>query len=352
MDKGIWGEKSKYFYELGPDSIFKAVENHKFRPTGRILSLNSMENRVYEIECEETTLVAKFYRPGRWSREQIQEEHDFLIELNNQELPVCPPLLFKDKSLFNLDSLDIYYTLFPKMGGRLKDELQDEEIIKLGHTLARLHQVGKSKKSHHRLSLTPELYIKHNLNYLIQEKKLPSYLITQYQKVCIELFDFSLPYFKGIEMQRIHGDCHFGNILWRDEKLLLVDFDDMVVGPAIQDLWPMIPADDPESKLKRSLLWESYQEINPLNLREIKLLPFLRAMRVINFAAWIAKRFEDPAFQNNFSFFGTESYWKEQIQILEEIKFSLRSLDDSPQEIDNSYVENDGPWTPPIDWED
>lgn len=345
----MWGEESQFFYELGPDIILNSIDQLGLKTTGRVLALNSMENRVYDIECDDCSVVAKFYRPGRWSFDQIKEEHIFLADLIDQEIPVATPLIFKGETLFKVSDKNIFYSVSQKRGGRLKDELNDEELVKLGHTIARLHQVGKSKKTSHRLSLTPESFISENVAYLLKDKKIPKHLTSQYQTLTNELFSQAISSFNKVELQRIHGDCHFGNILWRDEEFFLVDFDDMVNGPCVQDLWPMVPADDPDSVLKRAILWDAYQEINPLAASELKLVPLLRAMRVINYAAWISKRYSDPAFTNAFPTFGTESYWKEQIQILQEILSAVNKKDN--EEVFYSYEENE-PWTPPIDWDE
>ncbi len=347
--QSMWGEKSQFFYELDPDTVLNSLDQLGLKTTGRVLTLNSMENRVYDIECDKLSVVAKFYRPGRWSKDQILEEHTFLTDLIDQEIPVSAPLVFNKETLFTVPNKNIFFTLFLKRGGRLKDELNDEEIIKLGHTIARLHQVGKSKSATHRLSLTPKIFINDNVTYLLENNKIPGHLISQYKSLSSKLLNTAIKYFQNISFQRIHGDCHFGNILWRDEEFFLVDFDDAVNGPCIQDLWPMIPADDPDSVIKRALLWDAYKEINVLAENEIKLVPILRAMRVINYAAWIAKRFSDPAFVNTFPMFGSESYWKEQIQILQEIDSAINTKDN--EQVFYSYEENE-PWTPPLDWEE
>ncbi len=324
----MWGEGgTKFFYELGPDQIMAAVEQLGLSPTGRVLALNSLENRVYEIELSHPVndgpqghfVVAKFYRPGRWTREQILEEHEFILDLEAEEIPVCAPLKFKGRTLSELSDQKIYYALFPKKGGRLSDELSDFQIENLGRLLARVHAVGRGKEAKHRLRLGPDTFALANLDFLEKSQTLPPHLMTSYQTTVHRLVDAMRPLFEKHPMQRLHGDCHMGNLLWRDEQVVMVDFDDMVVGPVAQDLWPILPGNDEHSNQQRALLIEAYESMGPFDHSQTRLFTPLKALRSINYASWIARRFEDPIFKQTFTWFGTDAYWQEQVHYLQQL---------------------------------
>ncbi len=325
--KSLWGDgETKSFHQLNPDNVLESVEKLSLKPTGRCLPLNSMENRVYEIEIEnqekssETQfVVAKFYRPGRWTQQQIQEEHDFLWDLEEHELPVITPLKFHGKTLFKTPQGNLLYTIFPKKGGRTRDELDDQRILRLGRFMGRLHSIGRSRSSYHRLDLSLETYGENNLSFLLNAELVPTHLRKNYENLSLQIFNLSKPLFAGIESQRIHGDCHWGNIIWEeDERPFFIDFDDMVKGPCVQDIWLTIPGRDHESQQKRELLLEGYQEFNTFNRRELKLIETLRSLRFIHFSAWIGKRWEDPSFKNAFPHYGNEYYWETQLCDLKE----------------------------------
>ncbi len=326
-----WGNKeTEYFYKLTPEAIMDAVEYFDLRPTGRTLPLNSMENRVYEIEIEnpdaktpsENFVISKFYRPGRWNKEQIQEEHDFLNDLIKAEIPAIAPIMHNGESVFTHKETGLLFCLFPKKGGRHKDELQDEEIEILGRTLARLHTVGKQKVASHRVQLTPKTYGEGNLEMILEADVLPNHLRETYTNYVNQIVSLSSPLFEGRELQRIHGDCHWGNVLWdlgsEVAKPFFVDFDDMVRGFPVQDIWLLIPGRDREAMSQRNLLLGAYDEIAHFDYSSLKLVEPLRTLRYIHFTAWITKRWEDPSFKNAFPQFGTEAYWETQTADLRE----------------------------------
>lgn len=334
MTKNLWGNNvTQFFFELSPDLVLDTVEKLGFRTTGRVLTMNSMENRVYEVEIEsdsdnpsDHSKIIKFYRPGRWSKAQIQEEHDFLLDLKEFEVPVIAPLEFDGKTLFTLPEPELFYTVFLKQGGRAPDEFSDEEIEQVGRLLARLHNVGSMKKAHHRLHLTPDVYLKSNLDFLVGQKIVPSHLEQSYKTVLETIYNLTKDSFKNITTQRIHGDCHLGNILKRGDVFHLIDFDDMVVGPAVQDMWLLLPGRDEYAENLRSKLLEAYTSMRDFNYEELRLTEVLRTLRMINYSAWIAKRFDDPAFKNAFPFFESPSYWEGQINDLREQIYHLENL--------------------------
>lgn len=319
-----WGSSStQFFFSLTPERILEAVESSGIRCSGRCLQLNSMENRVYELEIERDEpgkgefRIAKFYRPGRWTREQILEEHQFLTQLSEYDIPVVAPLQLPSGETLGTTE-DLFFALFPKQGGRIPDELDDEQLARVGRLIARLHGVGATSQAEHRIRLDPQTYGRENLAFLIEGEHLPAHLEESYETVVDQICDATESWFDEASYQRIHGDCHFGNILWGTEGPFLVDFDDMVRGPAVQDLWLVIPGRDEESKRQLDLLVTAYEGMREFDRSTLRLIEPLRALRMVHFSAWIAKRWEDKAFQQTFIEFGTEKYWQEELFALRE----------------------------------
>jgi len=335
MTSNLWGNnQTQFFFELNPDLVLDTVESLGYKTTGRVLTMNSMENRVYEVEIESDSdnpsdhfKIIKFYRPGRWSKIQIQEEHDFLADLSEFEVPVIAPIQFDGQSLFTMKELELYFTVFNKQGGRAPDEFTNEEIEQVGRLLARLHNVGSMKDAPHRLKLTPEVYLKSNMDFLLDQKIIPSHLEKMYKDVLEQIYSLTKNRFKNISYQRIHGDCHLGNIIRRGDVFYLIDFDDMVMGPCVQDMWLLLPGRDEYAENLRSRLIESYMTMRDFNFEELRLTETLRTLRMINYSAWIAKRYEDPAFKNAFPFFEQPSYWEGQINDLREQIYHLSEND-------------------------
>ncbi len=322
MTNYIWGDgETKFFFELTPDVVLSAIDSLGFKTTGRCSALNSMENRVYEVEIDipaseakspsDHFIVAKFYRPGRWNKTQIAEEHTFMFDLQAAEVPVVAPLQFAGKSLFTIPQHEIYYALFPKKGGRFKNELSPEECEVLGRTLARLHNCGEQRKAPSRVVINPENFGLKNLSFLLETKTLPMTLEKNYSETVKNICKQVEPLFKNIKTHRIHGDCHFGNMIWREEEgLFLVDFDDMLTGPAIQDIWLCTPGDEDYDLRQRDILLEAYESMRSFDDKELKLVEPLRTLRMMHFSTWIAKRYEDESFKKAFPHFGTLSYWE------------------------------------------
>ncbi len=322
MDKSIWGDtETQFFHELTPDIILNSVEELGYIPTGRCLALNSMENRVYEVEVEkgegEEFLIIKFYRPGRWSKDQILEEHEFLFDLESSDIPVVSPFKLEGLSLFKCSTTNLYYSISPKMGGRMAQDLNLEQLEIVGRTLARLHNVGESKKSHHRLTINSETFAKNNLNYLITHHHIPEHLKNKYSDLVQKISDLSDSFFQTSEKIRIHGDCHWGNMIVRDDQIYLIDFDDMLVGPPVQDLWLIEPGFDEESLRRREIILSAYEQMRSFDRSSLKYIELLRALRFIHFSSWIAKRWNDQAFKNAFPHFGDVNYWDVQINDLQ-----------------------------------
>jgi Ser/Thr protein kinase RdoA (MazF antagonist) len=317
------------FFTLTPHRVLDAVEKMGVRCTGRCTPLNSMENRVYEVEIEvdeskvespsDRFRVVKFYRPGRWSRAQIQEEHDFLLSLEQQELPVIAPVVSeKGESVLEVEELGVYGALFLKRGGRTEPELGDNKLERLGRLLARVHAVGATRNALVRPHFTPQTYGRNNLQFLLERGFVPLEVRQNYEQLVEMVVTFLEAQWPKESMQRIHGDCHIGNILWQEDAPLLLDFDDMVIGPPVQDLWLILPGRDEEAQRQRDVLLYAYEQMRSFDRSSWRLVEGLRALRFIHFSAWIGKRWEDPSFQKIFPQYGTPQYWREQIANLQE----------------------------------
>jgi len=320
--------ETRFFFEITPERILDAVETIGVRATGRFLALNSMENRVYEVEIEldekpkkpsDAFRVIKFYRPGRWTREQIAEEHEFLLDLVEYEIPVVAPLKNAEgETVFQVPGMEIYFAVFRKQGGRNPAELDDAQMLQVGRLLARLHSVGSTKRAPHRLRVSPENVAIRSLDFLLESKILPPEIELSYEQLVRQIVAVSGPWFGGVPLQRIHNDCHLGNLLWGDEGPFWVDFDDMAEGPCVQDVWLFLPGRDEYAQAKLQLLLEGYEQMRAFDRSTLRLIEPLRAMRMIYFTAWIGKRWEDPAFKRAFVEYNTPKYWREQLSQLQE----------------------------------
>ncbi len=324
-----WGsDETQYFYALTPDRVLDAVEKSLgVRCTGRSMAHASMENRVYELQLDleegrpkhEQNIIVKFYRPGRWTAEQILEEHRFLKALAADEIPVVAPLTFVDGStLHRLADASIYYSVFPKVGGRSPQELTGEDLERIGRLLARMHNVGAQQKVEHRLTLSPQLYLDKNLSFLLEQKLIPESLRAQFQAWADRVRPRMEADFLGIPLLQIHGDCHLGNLLQFREGFFWVDFDDSVRGPAVQDIWLLLPGRDNYAREMLERLISAYEMMRPFPRESLRLIESLRALRMIHFAAWIGHRRDDPAFQRAFPDYGTDRYWQQLWQDLRE----------------------------------
>lgn len=304
------------FQHLLPEVIFDACESLGGRCTGRFLALNAMENRVYDIEMEdEANRIIKFYRPGRWDRATILAEHDFLKACEKAEVPVvCPLTDAKGETLLEING--ILFTLFPKRPGRLEPELNAEQLKRLGRFLGRIHNAGTEFKKVSRLRLDPKTYGRDSVDYLLKENLLAPGLSAIYTRYANDICTLIEPLFKSAELVLTHGDCHAGNVLWKDDNPYFIDFDDMLYAPPVQDMWMLIGGDDEIAMKNRDVLIDAYEEIREFDFTSLKLIEPLRALRLIYFSTWIARRREDGAFKAAFPHFGTEKYWQQQIEHL------------------------------------
>ena len=329
-----WAAVSDFFFALTPDWVLKAVEAGGFEPTGHCSPLTCLENRVYDLRLEGGQhVVAKFYRPGRWSREAILDEHRYLAQLREAEIPVCAPLAFADgDTLHQVEG--IHYAVWRRTGGRAPDEFDDEQIAVLGRLLARIHNVGAAGEAPHRPRLDARRAAFEPLALLAERGSLPPQCARRYQAAVEEVARLYDAWSEGVPVHRIHGDCHVGNLLKGDEGWFFLDFDDFVVGPAVQDVWMLLPGRDADGARQRALLVEAYQQFRDFDPRWLRLVEPLRAFRFVFYAAWIARRWQDPAFPDAFPHFGTTQYWESETSDLEEhVERLLRGGEEVPAEL-------------------
>jgi len=311
------------FFSLTPDRVLDAVEVGGLKCTGRCLPLRAFENRVYEVELEDDRrLVVKFYRPGRWSRETILDEHAFLAELESAEVPAVPPMdLGKGSTLEEIEG--IFYAAFPKVRGRTLDEADAEGLRRIGRLIGRMHAIGAARDARHRPRLTVERYVHEPLEVLTAGRIIPSPLDGRYRDVALRIADLAAPMLTRARTQRIHGDLHWGNLLWPADGPVLLDFDDFLVGPPVQDLWLLARGDSEEARKARDQIVEGYELFRELDRATLALCEPLRALRIIYMSAWIARRWDDPSFRTGFPTFETPGYWSTEYEALYNIYESL-----------------------------
>jgi len=310
-----------------------AVESQGFCCDCRVFALNSYENRVYQVGIEEALpIIAKFYRPDRWSVGQIDEEHRFCFELVEQELPVVAPWRNQaGESLFRYG--DFLFALYPRQGGYAPEFDSLDNLLILGRMLGRIHAVGAVQPFLHRPQLDSRTF-GHASAALILERFIPVDYRASYEAVTRQLLESVDDIMNGLEdvrLIRTHGDCHAGNILWRDDAPHFVDFDDARSAPAVQDLWMMLSGDRMRQTAQLQSLMEGYREFCSFDPRELRLIESLRALRMLHYSAWIGSRWDDPAFPAAFPWFNTVNYWGEQILALRE---QVAVLDEPALELD------------------
>ncbi|XDD44787.1 serine/threonine protein kinase (plasmid) [Leptospira sp. WS60.C2] len=316
------------FYQLTPDTILNAIESLGYETTGRYFVLNSVENRVYDIETAKAgRIVVKFYRPGKWNQKQILEEHAFLQELAGEEIPVLAPIVIDGKTLFEWEG--IYFAIWPLRNGRIVEEIQSNDLERVGALLGRIHSVGKRSQIKSRPTLDIPSYGLTALQYILDKKLITnSALAERYEKNARNAFAIfeSLTNEYQIPSQRIHGDCHKGNLLISPDGFSILDFDDFLHGPIVQDFWMLLPFGEADRKHEFFDFFAGYCMFADFDENWLKLIEPLRIIRFIHYAAWIGKRWEDPSFPSLFPHFGTEEYWLKETLDLENAN---RDLDDA-----------------------
>ncbi len=316
------------YLSLTPDAVINAVESLGLLTDMRQYPLNSYENRVYQVGIEEDTpVIVKFYRPNRWSKEAILEEHQFLLELAEEDLPVVAPLEFNGKTLFEYQGF--FFSISPRKSGHAPEIANREQLEYLGRWLARLHQVGRDYRFQHRPIWNGQAELgKSSDKTIIQqscETVLNSGLLNEdfrpaYESLCHDLNELVMQQYQPemSDMLRIHGDCHVGNLLWRDEQLHMVDFDDCVQGPAMQDIWMLLSGQREEQIQQLESIRNGYEVFQPFPYHQLKWIECLRTIRLIKHTAWVVERWSDPAFPLAFPWFEGVRYWSEHVLSLRE----------------------------------
>ncbi|CBL43609.1 Aminoglycoside phosphotransferase [gamma proteobacterium HdN1] len=322
------------YARLSPEDVILAVESVGFLSDARILALNSYENRVYQVGIEESDpMVAKFYRPSRWTDAQILEEHAFVAALVDAEIPVVAPWVKAGSGADGAGSLHHYqgyrFALFPRKGGQAPEPGDLDQLYRIGMLLGRMHAVGRKQEFSVRPRLSLERYLETPIAAVCRDGFLPATLCDRYRKITdtLRIKLNALPW-EAVQWIRTHGDCHAGNVLWtRDDGPWLVDFDDCQSAPAVQDLWMMLTSSRLEQELQLAELLEGYSTFCEFDRREIALIEGLRSLRMVHYAGWLASRWHDPAFPRHFPWFNTQQYWQ---QHLAELELQCLQLDEEP----------------------
>ncbi len=328
------------FDALTPDVVLDALESVGLRGDGRLTALSSYENRVYQVQLEDgSSVVAKFYRPERWSDSQILEEHGFAAELMAAEIPVIGPLSLQGQSTVGPQTLNQFggfgFSVSPRRGGRAP-ELDDSEVLEwIGRFLARIHTVGAAHPFTHRPALNAQTFGFDSMRWLLDNDKVPLDVQSAWARTCQTAIDLVAAHAcisgasgknDSIKLLRLHGDCHPGNILWTPSDAPaaagpgphFVDLDDARMGPAVQDFWMLLSGDRSQRTRQLGALVDGYEQFREFDRRELALIEPLRTLRLIHYSAWLARRWDDPTFPVNFPWFGSSDYWQGQLQMLEE----------------------------------
>ncbi len=309
------------FFALGPEQVLAAVEQQTgLACDGHLLALNSYENRVYQLGLEDAEpVIVKFYRPARWTDEAIIEEHQFTLALADLDIPVVPPLVINGHTLHRYSPFR--FSLYPRKAGRAPDLENPAHLEQLGRFLGRIHALGAEAPFIHRPALSVEHFGDDSCAFLLGNGLIPPELEPAYETLTRDLLDAIDAAFDRagrVSRIRLHGDCHPGNILWTDTGPHIVDFDDARMGPAMQDLWMFLSGERQCMEGSLDVLLTAYSCFHDFNLSELGLIEPLRTLRIMHYAAWLARRREDPAFKHAFPWFNTQRYWEEHILSLKE----------------------------------
>lgn len=313
------------YAKLTPDVVLDAIDANGYLTDARVFALNSYENRVYQVGIEGgSPIIAKFYRPERWAPEQIIEEHEFSQALKDLEISVVAPIP-NDKGETLREYAGFHFALYLRQGGHAPNLDDFDTLLSLGRTLGRIHALGKARPFKYRPSISVQTFARESYDYLLTNKFIPTGLYEAYRTLGADLIQRCDTIFSRVKYTpiRLHGDCHPGNILWRDEPHF-VDFDDARNGPAIQDLWMLLSGEREQQTAQLSEILEGYQEFCDFDFSELALIEALRTLRIMHYSAWLARRWTDPAFSKHFPWFNTERYWAEHILELREQMAALQ----------------------------
>jgi Ser/Thr protein kinase RdoA (MazF antagonist) len=319
------------YSHLTPDCVLDALESVGVRGDGRMLALNSYENRVYQVWRDDALpVVAKFYRPGRWTDEQIVEEHEFVAELVASEIPAVAPMALEGHTLNRFH--DFRFAVYPRRGGRAPELEQRSTLGHLGRYIARLHAVGSSRAFKFRPALTIESFGDESRAFLLEHGFIPEDIRRAWTSVVEQALDHVRRAYanRSVASIRLHGDCHGGNVLWTDDGPHFVDFDDARNGHAIQDLWMLLSGERATMEAQLAIVLEGYEVFRDFDRRELALVEPLRTLRLLHYSAWLARRWNDPAFPAAFPWFNTQRYWQDRIL---ELREQIALMDEPPLQV-------------------
>jgi Ser/Thr protein kinase RdoA (MazF antagonist) len=321
------------YASLTPDAVLDALERVGIRGDGRLLALNSYENRVYQVwQDDGPTVVVKFYRPERWSDAAIDEEHAFVAELASREIPVVAPLALGGATLHHDGAFR--FAVYPRRGGRAP-ELEDPRVLEwIGRFVGRIHAIGATRRFEHRPALDIDTFGREPREVVIAHGALPPDLADVYAGVSAQALDGVRRAYERagrVDTLRLHGDVHGGNVLWTDDGPHFVDFDDARTGPAVQDLWMLLSGERAAMEQQLARVLDGYERFHALDRRELQLIEPLRTLRLVHYAAWIVQRWDDPAFPAAFPWFGTTRYWQDRIL---ELREQIALMDEPPLRVD------------------
>jgi Ser/Thr protein kinase RdoA (MazF antagonist) len=314
------------FTSLTPDLILDGIEHTGLQVDSGLLPLNSYENRVYQFHDQNLVkYVTKFYRPQRWSDKALREEHAFAFELAEQELPMVAPLKIGGESLFSHQGYQ--FAIYPCRGGRIFEVDNLAQLEWMGRFIARIHAVSAQQPFKHRPTFTADEMLIEARATIVESGFIPQYIELPFLTILDQVIELAHQQYKPSHLIRLHGDCHAGNILWTDQGPHFVDLDDCRMGPAIQDLWMMLAGDRQQQLLQLDTLLMGYEEFFEFDTKQLALIESLRTMRVVNYMAWLCRRWQDPAFPRSFPWFNNQRYWEDQTLMLKE---QLSALQEPP----------------------
>ncbi len=316
------------FDNLSPANFIDAIETATdVRLTGMANPMTSYINRVYEVQAEDDThLIAKFYRPGRWSKAALEDEHRYVLACAAEDIPVIAPMLLNNGTTLG-ETDGIHFAVFPRRYGRGMEFNEPEDWRRLGRVLGRIHVVGARETAPARITLTPDTSTEGHMDHLIDGGFVSQRHVSEFEDLCDDIMDQIRPAFENCDMIRVHGDCHAGNILDRpDEGIMVIDFDDMAMGPPVQDLWMLLPDHTNRARRELSLILEGYEQFCEFDSSSLHMIESLRLMRILYFLAWCSTQKEDYRFQSNFPDWGSDSFWQSE---LKDLRYQLGIIRDS-----------------------